>query len=79
MRRIDWSCPLQLIKSSFAAVRFVYLDGPRGHRAGGRAALLRSMSPSLGLLASLGLVTFPGSFLGMLLFMVTPLSLKEDK
>ena len=79
MTRIDWSCPLQLIKSSFAAVRFVYLDGPRGHRAGGRAALLRSMSPSLGLLASLGLVTFPGSFLGMLLFMVTPLSLKEDK
>lgn len=36
-------------------------------------------STALGRVASLDLATFSGSFLGMLLFVITPLSLKEEK
>ena len=52
----------------------MYLRGAHGD-----GAVLRSMSPALGLVASLDLATFQGSLLGMLLFVITPLSLKEEK
>lgn len=42
-------------------------------------ALLRSMSMTLALVASLYLETFSESFLSTLLFVISPLSLKEEK
>lgn len=76
-RWIDWAYRLQLINSSFASQRFIHLGGV--HNEWSRCRVVwRSMSTTLAPVASLdNLAIFTGSFLGTLLFGITPLSLEE--